>query len=122
MAWLDTLLQAFDMTRPYLGGGLCLVGALLVLTGTVGILRFPDFFTRMHAASITDTAGATVFLVGMALLSPHWLVLVKLFVIWLLLFITGPTASHIVANAAYTAGLQPLIGRQAREETDEVQP
>lgn len=98
---------------PYAGAVLALIGALLTLIGTVGVLRFPDFYTRLHGASVTDTAGAGLLLLGMALMAPHWLVLTKLAAIWLFLFLTSPTATHAIANAAHVAGLQPKIGREA---------
>lgn len=103
----------FDIIRPGLGGALCAIGAVLAIIGSVGVLRFPDFYTRLHAASVTDTGAVTVMLLGMALLAPHWLVLFKLGVVWVFLFLTGPTASHAIANAAHTAGLQPKIGAEA---------
>lgn len=112
MELLDTLLSYFDIVRPYLGAGLCLLGAVLAIIGTVGVLRFPDFYTRLHAASVTDTSAATALLLGMALLpATSGLGLFKLAAIWIFIFIAGPTATHAVGNAAYTAGLQPLTGR-----------
>lgn len=104
------------MLKPYAGGALCLIGALLALIGTIGVLRFPDFFTRLHAASITDTAAVTLLLAGMAFLAPNWLIVFKLAAIWLFIFLTGPTGSHALANAAHTAGLQPLIGRNPKRD------
>ncbi len=100
--------------KPVLGAFLCLAGAILAVVGTVGVLRFPDFYTRLHAASVTDTSALTLAILGMALMSPSWLVVFKLAAIWAFFFLTGPTSSHAVANAAHTAGLQPLIGAQAR--------
>ena len=102
--------------KPMLGAALCLVGAVLAIIGTIGVLRFPDFYTRLHAASITDTAAATIAIVGMMLLAPDWLIAFKLLAVWLFLFLTGPTAGHALANAAHTAGLEPLIGRQGRDD------
>lgn len=106
--------------KPVLGAFLCLVGAGLAIVGTVGVLRFPDFYTRLHAASVTDTGAATILIVGMALLATSWLIVFKLAAVWLFLFLTGPTAGHALANAAHTAGLQPVIGRlRSRDnETD----
>ena len=101
------------VVKPILGSLLCLIGAGLAIIGTVGVLRFPDFYTRLHAASITDTGAATILIIGMALLAPSWLIVFKLAAIWLFLFLTGPTGSHALANAAHTAGLQPVIGRTA---------
>ena len=106
------LSEYFEASRFMIGASLCLVGAFLAIVGTVGVLRFPDFYTRLHAASVTDTSAALAMILGMALMSEHWLVLVKLAVIWLFLLLTGPTSSHAVANAAHTAGLEPLIGPQ----------
>ena len=101
----------WEVVRFPAGAFLCLVGALLCLVGTVGVLRFPDVYTRLHAASITDTSGATLVLLGMACLAPGWLIVSKLFAIFVFLFLTSPTASHALANAAHTAGVQPIIGR-----------
>ena len=64
--------------KPALGALLCLVGGVLAIIGTVGVLRFPDFYTRLHAASITDTSAATIAIVGMMLLAPSWLIVFKL--------------------------------------------
>lgn len=100
--------------KPVLGAALCLVGAVLTIIGTIGVLRFPDFYTRLHAASVTDTAAATIAIAGMLLLVPDWETAVKLLAVWLFLFLTGPTAGHALANAAHTAGLEPLIGRRGR--------
>ncbi len=117
--FLATLSEYFEASRAYIGGAMCIAGAFLALIGTVGVLRFPDFYTRLHAASVTDTSAATTMIIGMALLSDHWLVLVKLAVIWLFLLITGPTSTHAVANAAHTAGLEPLIGPQNKSSDEE---
>lgn len=111
--------EYFEASRFYIGGVLCLIGAFLAIVGTIGVLRFPDFYTRLHAASVTDTSAATTMLLGMAFMSEHWMVLVKLAVIWMFLLLTGPTSSHAVANAAHTAGLEPLIGPQNKPEEEE---
>ncbi|MDP1554907.1 MAG: monovalent cation/H(+) antiporter subunit G [Hyphomonas sp.] len=109
----------WETVRYPLGGAACLFGALLCIIGTIGVLRFPDFYTRLHAASITDTSGAGLVLLGMALMAPHWLVLVKVFCILGFLLLTSVTASHALANAAHTAGLQPRIGPLGRPGADE---
>lgn len=111
--------EYFEASRYMIGATLCLVGAFLAIVGTVGVLRFPDFYTRLHAASVTDTSAAMSMILGMALMSEHWMVLVKLVVIWLFLLLTGPTSSHAVANGAHTAGLEPLIGPQNKSAEEE---
>lgn len=102
--------------RVLLGGILCALGGTSTIIAGIGVLRFPDFYTRMHAASVTDTLGAIALLFGMALIAPEFdgntfVVIFKLFMIGVFLMLTGPTSTHAIANAAYTAGLHPLIGR-----------
>lgn len=84
------------------------IGAFLVLSGGVGILRFPDFFARMHAASVTDTLAASLILIGLALqVEPNILVHSKLLFIFIFLMITSPTAAHALAKSALHGGIHP---------------
>lgn len=86
---------------------LCLVGGgLFSLIGGVGLLRMPDFYTRTHAASLTDTMGATLILLGLGIHNGLDLVSVKLLIIFLFLFLTSPTAAHALVKAAYSKGLE----------------
>ena len=73
-----SIAEWWQVVRFPLGAALCLAGALLCVVGTVGVLRFPDFYTRLHAASVTDTSGATLLLLGMALMAPDWTTLAHL--------------------------------------------
>ncbi len=84
-----------------------LSGSFFSIVGAVGILRFPDFWSRLHAASISDSAGVILLLLGMAMQAGWTLITVKLFIILAFLFITGPTSTHAVANAALVSGLKP---------------
>lgn len=111
---MTELLNILLLIKPYVGAFLLLLGAVMGIIGAIGMLRFPDVYTRIHAASIIDTGAMTVAIVGMLLLSPTWVIAVKLAAIWMFLFITGPTSSHALVNAAYKAGIQPLIGAEAR--------
>ncbi|MEN2988766.1 monovalent cation/H(+) antiporter subunit G [Tistrella sp. BH-R2-4] len=86
---------------------LLMAGALFVLTGALGLIRMPDFYTRLHPAGMIDTFGAWLMLGGLCVQAGFTLVTVKLIIIGLLLFFTSPTASHIVANAALVAGVKP---------------
>jgi len=86
-------------------------GMLFVLAGAIGILRLPDFYTRMHAAGMTDTLGAELVIVGLMIQSGFSQTSLKLLLVAFFLFITSPTASHAVANAAHQAGLKPLLGK-----------
>lgn len=87
--------------------GCILAGALLGVVGGVGIHRFPDFYTRLHAVGITDTLCAALFLFGLGLQAGLSLASFKLFLIFVFLFFTSPTASHALANAAQHGGLKP---------------
>ncbi|NOX40900.1 MAG: monovalent cation/H(+) antiporter subunit G [Alphaproteobacteria bacterium] len=82
-------------------------GSFFAIIGAVGTVRFPDFWSRLHAASITDSGGMILLLLGMGLQAGLSLISVKLLIIGVFLFITGPTATHAVANAALVSGLRP---------------
>ncbi len=79
---------------------LILSGGAFAIIGALGSLRFPDFWSRLHAASVTDSAGMILLLAGLCLQSGFTLITVKLILIGVFLFITGPTSTHAVANAA----------------------
>lgn len=80
-------------------------GAFLGILGGVGMHRFPDFYSRLHAAGMTDTLCSALFLFGLMLQAGLSLVTVKLFFIFALLYFASPTSTHCVANAALHGGL-----------------
>ena len=82
-----------------------LMGSGLVLLGSIGFFRLPDFWARLHAASVIDSGGMILIVLGMSLHAGLSLVTVKLILIAVFLIITGPTATHAVANAAKVSGL-----------------
>lgn len=86
-----------------------LVGGLFCLVGGIGLLRMPDFFTRMHAASVTETLGVGLVLLGLLLQAGWTLVAVKLLMVGLLVFFVSPTASHALARAALLRGVKPVL-------------
>jgi multicomponent Na+:H+ antiporter subunit G len=79
-------------------------GALFVLSGGVGLLRFPDFYTRIHAVGLTDSAGAGLILLGLLLQPSGWPTTVRLLIILLFMTVTSPTATHVLAHAARRDG------------------
>ena len=85
------------------------VGGLAVLIGGVGVLRMPDLYTRMHAASVTDSMGAILVIVGVMLQAGLSLATIKLGAILLFLLLTGPTAANALAAAAMLEGAKPGI-------------
>ena len=84
-----------------------LVGGFFLVIGSLGMVRLQDFWARLHAASIIDSAGVGLLLFGMMLQAGLTFVTIKLVLIVLFLIITGPTATHAVANAAFVSGSRP---------------
>lgn len=95
-------------------GALLLAGALFALSGGIGLLRFPDFYTRTHAVSLTDSAGASLVLLGLLIRAPEWGVGVRLLLILLFMLLTGPTATHALAQAARRDGVRAWSEGQGR--------
>ena len=95
-----------------IASGLCLLaGAFFCLVGAWGLLRMPDFYTRVHAASVLETLGADLILLGLVLQAGFTLVAVKLLLIGLLIFFASPTASHALTRAAMLRGVKPLLAK-----------
>ena len=95
-------------------------GGLFVLIGGIGALRMPNLYTRMHAASVTDTMGAALVLAGVMLQAGLSLATIKLAAILLFLLITSPTSSYALASAALLSGIRPDAGRAADRARDQV--
>ncbi len=94
-------------------GWVCVVGGVLLgVVGGIGMHRFPNFYSRMHAAGTTDTLCAGLVLAGLATQAGWTLVSFKLLLIFAFLFFTAPTATHALAAAALQGGLD------SREEAD----
>ncbi len=95
---------------------LILPGSGFLLIGAIGVLRMPDFYTRLHAAGLTDTMGASFLAVGLLLQTGFNLTGLKLVLMVLFVMITSPIATHALINAAYTAKLG--MGRIDDRTTD----
>ena len=98
-----------ELILNLISAGLLAAGSIFVLIGAFGLIRLPDFYTRLHAAGITDTLGAELILLGLIFQAGLSLVTVKLILISLFIFFTSPTATHAVANAARVMGLKPTL-------------
>ena len=92
-----------------------LAGGALGIVGGIGIHRFPDFYSRLHAAGITDTLCAMLILLGLGLQAGWSIAAFKLALIFVFLFFTSPTASHALANAALHSGLKPRLDSDESE-------
>jgi multicomponent Na+:H+ antiporter subunit G len=84
-------------------------GGLFCIVGGIGMLRMPDFYTRLHAASVIETLGGGLILFGLLLQAGFTLVSVKLIIVGLLVFFASPTATHALAKAAMERGLKPRL-------------
>jgi len=92
-----------------MASALCLlIGSFLCLSGGVGIIRFPDFYTRMHAVGVTDTLGAGMILIGLMLQTSEGFVVLKLLLILVMTIFISPVASHALAKTALKNDLVPL--------------
>ena len=89
---------------------ICLLGgSFVVLVTGVGMVRLPTYYTRVHAASITDTLGAGLILLGLILQAGFSMAAVKLGMIMMFLVLTGPPAAHALAKAAFLHGVKPHL-------------
>jgi multicomponent Na+:H+ antiporter subunit G len=94
------------------------LGSLFMLATAVGVVRFPDFYTRLHAAGKGDTLGQGLVLLGLCLVADAGPDLLKLLAIVFFVFILNPTATHALARAAWVSGLQPWT-RGGSDEPEE---
>jgi multicomponent Na+:H+ antiporter subunit G len=89
---------------------ICLVGGgFFCIAGGVGVLRLPDFFSRLHASGVIDTLGAGLILLGLLLQADSFAVAIRLLLIFVLLLLTVPTATHALAKSALHGGLEPEL-------------
>ena len=86
---------------------LLVAGSLFVIIGGIGLIRMPDFFSRLHPAGLVDTMGAALIVAGLILQAEAWQVAAKLILVLVFVFFTSPTATHAVAHAALASGLEP---------------
>ena len=100
-------MSGWQLFIEILSWALISAGSFFVIVGAIGVYRFPDFWTRLHAASVAESAGVILMLSGMIIQAGWGLIAVKLLIIGVFLFITGPTSTHAVANAALVSGLRP---------------
>ena len=97
-------------------------GSFFTIVGMIGLVRMPDVYTRLHAASVTDTLGAGLVCGGLMLQAGFTLVSAKLLFILALLFFTGPVITHALAKAALHAGIAPRLDEDRRRRPDAHEP
>ena len=106
-----------DMFIYLLSWLLLLSGGLLGVTGAIGLFRFPDFYTRLHAASVTDTSCTGLIMLGLMLQGGSGLMVLKLLLVMFIMAYTGPTAVHALAKTARHEGLKPYLDDDKGEKS-----
>ncbi len=94
-------------------------GSAFIVVGALGLIRLPDVYTRMHAASVIDTLGALLLLAGFGIQAGLSLITLKLVFIFVLLFFTGPVVTHALAQAALHEGIEPVLSEDRREKPEQ---
>ena len=97
---------------------LILLGSFFAVVGGIGLVRMPDVYTRMHAASVTDTLGAGFLILGMMLQAGFSLVTLKLAFIFGLFFFFAPVVTHALAQAALHEEVEPMLAEDRRGHGD----
>ena len=101
---------------------LLLTGCVFFLAGTVGLLRFPDLYCRLHALTKADTLGLGFVAAGVALQMGTWHEVLLLAVLWLLVLSAAATVCHLLASEALAQGIEPMQGGADRTGSDRSHP
>ena len=90
----------------YAASCLLILGVVFFLAGAVGLVRFPDVYTRLHALTKSDNVGLGLVVAGLGLQADSWFVVGKLLLIWLLVLLAGASVAYLIANGAMLRGIQ----------------
>ncbi len=113
-----SVMLVFDWARSGLGSLLIVAGSLLMLGGVLGLLRFPDVFTRLHAAGGALPLGACLSLLGLLVVSSSVWIAAKLAFLIVLILALAPVLAQIVGGAAHAAGISPIVGAYTAPRPD----
>ena len=105
-----------DILVLVLSGLSIAIGVIALLIGSLGLIKLPDVYCRIHAVGMIDTAGASFIILGMIIHQGFSLVSFKLALIGVFLFFTSPIATHAVAQVAHKMGVEP-VGRNLVKAT-----
>ncbi|HER27249.1 MAG TPA: monovalent cation/H(+) antiporter subunit G [Rhodospirillales bacterium] len=95
---------------------LIICGGVFAIIGGIGMIRLPDFFTRIHAAGVIETMGAGAIFAGLIIQAGWSMIAVKLVLMAIFMLFTNPTATHAIARAALGEGLIPLTDDEVEED------
>jgi multicomponent Na+:H+ antiporter subunit G len=90
------------------------LGVFLQAVATIGMLRLPDFYTRIHTVGKADTSGIMLVLIGVAISEGLTLTTLKLVFVIIFYFLANPAAAHAIGHAALRAGVEPWTKRDRR--------
>ena len=99
----------FQVVFDVLGAALCVAGTLFLVAGSVGVARFPDVYSRLHALTKADSLGLGLIATGIALQSVSWWIGLKVVLIWLLALLAAATTGCLIASAARRDGVKPWV-------------
>lgn len=102
-----------EMVLQVIGWTLVALGLFTMLVGSLGLIRLPDFYTRSHAASMVDTTGIIILLLGLVFLIGFSQAGLKLLIGVIFVILSNPVAIHALARAAFRSGQRPLLGEDA---------
>ena len=88
---------------------LLLLGGIFFIAGTLGLLRFPDVYTRLHALTKADNVGLGLIVAGLALQADSWTVAGKLLLIWILVLLSGASTAHLISRRAKKREVKPWM-------------
>ena len=108
------------MILEVLSGLILCVGIFLFVSGTLGLMRLPDFYCRMHATGKCDTLGALLVLIGLAIYNGFNLVTLKIIFIAVFIFVANPTATHAIGRAALINDVPPWMKGSERDRSPNV--
>lgn len=94
---------------------LLILGGFFSIVGGIGIVRLPEFYSRLHGGGITDTLGAALIVLGLLFQAGSVLVGAKLLIILFFLMVTSPSSCHALASSALTQGLEPQLDLQPKK-------
>ncbi|MEX2466612.1 MAG: monovalent cation/H(+) antiporter subunit G [Gemmatimonadota bacterium] len=85
-------------------------GAFFFVAGTIGLLRFPDVYCRLHALTKADNLGVGMLVVGLMLQPAPWAARLQLVLTWFLVVVAAATVCHLLARSALRQGIEPVLG------------
>jgi multicomponent Na+:H+ antiporter subunit G len=80
-------------------------GAFFMITGTIGLLKFPDFYTRLHATGKCDSLGQVLIILGCVIYEGFTFITIKLLLVSLFYLLAGPASTHALMKAGYVTGV-----------------